>query len=199
MRRERRPVKGGWRIRLCAVSLLWLAACQAADPPDNRGPVPSAAGAPTPLTATGWGPLRIGMTRDEVVAAAGEDANPQAVGGPVPEACDEFRPMRAPAGLLVMVEQGRLTRISLGAGSTVKTGEGFGVGDPASAIEAAYGARAVTSPHKYVPAPAEYITVWMNAPSGPDARGIVYEIGPDGRVDHVHAGSPSIRYVEGCL
>src|SRR3970040_816280 len=31
------------------------------------------------LTPDGWGPLRIGMSRAEVVAAAGEDANPDAV------------------------------------------------------------------------------------------------------------------------
>src|SRR5690606_9967730 len=51
------------------------------------------------ITADGWGPLRIGMTRDEVVAAAGDDANPDAVGGPDPQRCDQFRPARAPAGL----------------------------------------------------------------------------------------------------
>ncbi|WP_158332143.1 hypothetical protein [Brevundimonas abyssalis] len=36
------------------------------------------------------------MTRAEVVAALGEDANPDAVGGPDPESCDQFRPERRP-------------------------------------------------------------------------------------------------------
>jgi hypothetical protein len=58
---------------------------------------------PDLITPDGWGPLRIGMSGAEVVAAAGEDANPDAVGGPDPERCDEFRPARAPAGILVMV------------------------------------------------------------------------------------------------
>src|SRR5690606_14165403 len=45
------------------------------------GPAASPSGARTPLlTEEGWGPIRIGMTRAEVVAAAGEDANPDAVG-----------------------------------------------------------------------------------------------------------------------
>lgn len=154
---------------------------------------------PAPLTALGWGPIRVGMTRAEVVAAAGEDANPGAVGGPEPEACDQFRPERAPEGMLVMIERDRLTRITLSAGSIIKTERGFGVGDPAAQIEEAYGAAAVSSPHKYSPAPAEYITVWMTPPGGPDARGLVYEIGTDGRVAHVHAGGLSIQYVEGCL
>jgi hypothetical protein len=139
------------------------------------------------------------MTRAEVVAAAGEDAHPEAVGGPDPETCDEFRPERAPEGMIVMVERGRLTRISLGAGSEVRTDRGFGVGATAAAVRDAYGDRAVASPHQYQPAPAEYVTVWETAPPGPNARGIVYEIGADGRVARVHAGGASIQYVEGCV
>jgi hypothetical protein len=139
------------------------------------------------------------MTLEEVVAASGEDANPDAVGGPEPEQCDEFRPSRVPEGMLLMMEQGRLTRVSLSEGSDVRTEEGFGVGDAASAVKAAYGSEAEVTPHKYSPAPAEYITVWRTDPSGADARGIVYEVGSDGRVAHMHAGGPSIQYVEGCL
>jgi hypothetical protein len=139
------------------------------------------------------------MTRAEVVAAAGEDANPDAVGGPGPEVCDEFRPERAPEGMRVMIERGRLTRITLSAGTAVRTERGFGVGDPAAPIEQAYGTAAVVTPHAYLSAPAGYITMWKTAPDGPGARGLVYEIGSEGRVVHVHAGSSSIRYVEGCL
>src|SRR5687768_12819211 len=50
---------------------------------------------PLVITPDGWGPLRIGMSRTEVVAAAGEDANPDAVGGPDSSSCDEFRPAGA--------------------------------------------------------------------------------------------------------
>ncbi len=151
------------------------------------------------LTANGWGDLRIGMTRAQVVAAAGEDGNPNAVGGPEPDQCDQFRPTRAPAGMLVMIEQGRLTRITVSRSAQVKTDRGFRVGDSASAIKAAYGSDAEVTPHKYEDAPAEYITVWTTKPPAPAARGIVYEIGGEGRVQHIHAGSASIQYVEGCL
>lgn len=173
-----------------------------ADPPvDTAGGAagdPVAGGTP-PLTAQGWGPIRIGMSRAEVVAAVGEDANPGAVGGPEPEACDEFHPESAPAGLRVMIEQGRLTRITLSRDAEVRTPEGFGLGSPADSVEAAYGTRVTRTPHKYEEAPSAYLTVWEVAPPDPDARGIVYEIGSDGRVQHVHAGSSSIQYVEGCL
>lgn len=219
----------GWRRSLLPVAAaLSIASCQPAEDPAAdavgapTGDVPASgvatitdtseatadgpAGDPAarpdesvPLTADGWGPLRIGMTRAEVFAAAGEDADPTAVGGPEPDQCEELRPSRAPERMLVMIERGRLTRISLLSRSAVKTGEGFGVGDAAAEVVAGYGERAEVGPHKYSPAPAVYITVWRTDPSSPDARGIVYEVGRDGRVSHIHAGGPSIRYVEGCL
>lgn len=193
-----------------------LAACQPAGTPESEQvapessdarPAPSEPRAPAPaapdsaghLTGDGWGPLRIGMTRDEVVAALGEDANPDAVGGPDPEKCDEFRPERAPAGMIVMILEGRLARISLVGGSSVTTAEGLGVGDEAAAVRAEYGDAAIVAPHHYVPDPAQYITVRMAGSTSADARGIRYEIGRDGRVTHVHAGGPAIEYVEGCL
>src|SRR5690606_13303693 len=132
-------------------------------------------------------------------AAAGEDANPGAVGGPEPEQCDQFRPTGAPEGMLAMIENGLLTRISISRDAGVLTTEGFGIGAPAESVAAAYGERAVISPHKYLAAPGAYITVWETAPGQGEARGIVYEIGLDGRVQHVHAGASSIQYVEGCL
>lgn len=129
----------------------------------------------------------------------GEDANPTAVGGPDPEQCDQFRPERAPEGLLVMLEQGRLTRISVSAGSGVATEGGITAGDSASAVTSHFASRAVSTLHKYWPAPAEYLTVWTVEPPDANAKGVVYEIGEDGRIVHIHAGSASIQYVEGCL
>lgn len=188
------------RAEVMAAALVGLAACQPAPhaPGDGEGEAAEAV-APNALTANGWGPLRIGMSRAQVVAAAGEDRHPEAVGGPDPDECDEFRPSRAPDGMIVMVERGRLTRISLVAGSDVRTEDGFAVGDPAPAIKAAYGASAVVRPHKYLPAPAEYIIVRRADDSGDNARGLVYETGVDRRVTHIRAGGPSIEYVEGCL
>lgn len=198
---------------LCLTIVLALAACGAPDPEASQREAPAspppARSAALPvadsnaLTAQGWGPLRIGMTRAEIEAALGPDANPEAVGGPDPESCDIFRPARAPEGLMVMVERGVLTSLWLDRGATLKTDRGFGVGDEAAAVKAAYGASARISPHKYSAAPAEYITVWSEA-GGPGyvqdatARGISYHVGTDGRVEHVAVGGPSIQYVEGC-
>ncbi len=196
------------RRLLLTSAVFALAACGA----ENGGP-PEAAPQPTPppaatsttprLTAEGWGPLRIGMTRAEVVAALGDDANPEAVGGPDPASCDEFRPERAPEAMLVMIERDRLTRISLVRPSDVTTDRGHGVGDPGDGIAAAYGADAAREPHKYEPAPAGYITVWSRGGGAgyvedPNARGLVFEVGQDGAVKAIRAGGPSIQYVEGC-
>ena len=157
------------------------------------------------LTSESWGPLRIGMTRDEVIAAVGGPADPDAMGGPEPELCDEFPPARAPAGLFVMIENGILASISLGEGSTIETPEGLSVGDSADAVRAAYGDRLEVFPHHYLGLPAEYLTVWTtgditeNGTSDSDARGIRYETNEDRNIELIHAGGPSIQYVEGCL
>ena len=136
---------------------------------------------------------------EEVVAAAGEDANPGAVGGPDPAACDELRPEGAPAGMLLMLERDTLTRITLMRESQVKTPAGLGLGDSAAVVERRYGSAAEVTPHKYVEAPASYITVWSSGPETARPRGLVYEVGREGIVTHVRAGGPSIQYVEGCL
>jgi len=201
------------RFALFAASLLALAACgggEPAAPAPAADPAPVAeAPAPTPaateaLTSQGWGPVKIGMTKAEVIAALGPDANPDAVGGPDPDSCEEFRPANAPEGLFVMIEAGKVARLSIIEMATVKTDKGIGLGDTADAVKAAYGASAVATPHKYQDKPAEYITVWDGGPRKEDyvqdetARGLVYEIDGTGKVGMIHAGGPAIQYVEGC-
>lgn len=188
------------RVYAMLVLVTMLASCRADQPGSSSG---SARFETEPtavlLTPDGWGPLRIGMSRAEVVAAAGDDANPDAVGGPDPERCDEFRPSNAPAGILVMVESGILTRISVSRNSEIKTPEGFRVGDLGSSVLAEFGSRARVDPHQYWEPPAKYITVWQQASAEADRRGMRYEIDVAGEIVHLRAGGPSIEYVEGCV
>jgi hypothetical protein len=153
---------------------------------------------PLLLTPDGWGPLRIGMSRAQVVAAAGEDAHPDAVGGPDPEQCDEFRPRNAPDGVLVMIQNGFLTRISVSRNTDISTPAGFSVGDSGDAVVEEYGARAIVDPHEYQEPPARYITVWSQPDAQAERRGIRYETNADGNVAFLRGGGPSIEYVEGC-
>ncbi|MBF0664690.1 MAG: hypothetical protein IR159_03965 [Brevundimonas sp.] len=197
-------------IALGSAATLALAACGAPPPEPADAPVEPAAptspmepgqpvSAAMKLTAQGYGPLRIGMTVGEIEAAMGPDAAPEAVGGPDPASCDMFRPAQAPEGLLVMVENGVLTSVWVSRNAAVETDRALNVGDTAAEVKRVYGDAAQVEPHKYVPAPAEYITVWTTSDrQGPAARGLTYEIGPDGRVESIAGGGPSIRYVEGC-
>ncbi|CAN5468518.1 hypothetical protein BH10PSE1_BH10PSE1_16450 [soil metagenome] len=198
---------------VASLAVLALAACNKPEPaaPEAPATAPVAtAPAESPptvdanaLTAEGLGPLKIGMTLAEVVAASGADSQPNAVGGADPAACDEFHPARAPEGVTVMIEQGVLTRISLIRDAAIKTDRGFGVGSQGTAIKAAYGGGVIAQPAKYDPAPAEDLFVWARGGStsyvtDATARGVRYEVGTDGLVKAVRAGGPSIQLVEGC-
>lgn len=194
---------------LALLAALLLAACgsetQTPVAPVAEAPAPAATPAPTSdaLTATGWGPLRIGMSRAEVIAAAGDTKTPHATGIPGSD-CLEFQPAQAPDGLWVMIESDRLTRITIGDLSTVKDASGLGLGDTAAKVKETHGGQVQVSPHKYQDAPAEYIAVWQGGPRAEpfvedaDARGLIYEIDGTGTVGAIHAGGPSIQYVEGC-
>jgi len=195
------------RLLATAAIAALLAACgQPAPPPATTEPPATTAPAtdPNDITSNGWNTLRVGMTRAEVTTAVGA-GNPNAVGGPDPQACDLFHPANAPEGMLVMIQQDVLTSITLRNNTTLRTDRGFGVGSTAAEIKAAYGASALSEPHKYVEG-AEYITVWsVGGPTAstpfvedPNARAIRYETNAQGLVTAVHAGGPSIQNVEGC-
>lgn len=197
---------------LSSIGLLTLAACNApetAKTPEGKAPeaaapvvASDAASAPV-LTPQSYGPLKIGMTQAEVDAAVGPP--PANAADAEPSECRQYHPPRAPEGLLVMMEKGVLTRLSAIKGSTVKTEDGVGVGYDAEQLKATYGAAARVTPHKYQDAPAAYVTTWPGTRhllgsyvTDPAARGLVFEIGQDGKVAFIHAGGPSIQYVEGC-
>ena len=197
------------RLLATAAIAALLAACgQQATTPAPTAEITTPAPAPidaNAITAEGWNTLRVGMTRAEVTAAVGATATPNAVGGLAPQACDLFHPANAPEGMLVMIQRDVLTSITLRSNTNLRTDRGFGVGSTAAEIKTAYGASAVSEPHKYVEG-AEYITIWsVGGPTAttpfvedPNARGVRYETNAQGIVTAVHAGGPSIQNVEGC-
>ena len=155
-----------------------------AAPPPARAEAPAAANV---LTLEGLGALRIGRA---VPAGSGWAERGAQIS-------DECRIVGSPdfPGVYAIVEGGRVRRITVGQRSDVKLAEGIGVGAAAAEVRAALpGFR--EAPHEYVDPPAKYLTA-PNAPGGDPA--LRFEIGADGRVSLVHAGTmPVLSYVEGC-
>jgi hypothetical protein len=94
-------------------------------------------------------------------------------------------------GIYAMVNDEEVRRISVGRDSPVKLVEGIGPGSSEKAVLKAFpGFEA--SPHKYVAAPAKYLTQPGNDPR------LRFEI-EGGKVSVMHVGlMPELGYVEGC-
>ena len=139
------------------------------------------------LTLEGLGPLRIGQA---VPARSGWAER----GAQISDTCRTISSPDFP-GVYGIVEGGKVRRITVGQRSEVKLVEGIGVGAAEAEVRAAF-AGLREEPHKYVDAPAKYLTAPNAAGGDPALR---FEIGEDGNVSLIHVGtSPVLGYVEGC-
>ena len=200
-------VEGGiiQRFTLTALALALLAGCSsgtvdenAVRAPENAAqnsvvPSPSASPAPMPTGSTkvlgleGLGDLRIG-------APVPEGSSWAERGAQASDACHIVTSPLYP-GVNAIVTGGKVRRITLGQRSDVKLAEGIGVGAREADVQKWF-AGFRTEPHKYVSAPAKYLTA-PNAASGDPA--LRFEIGADEKVSMIHVGAmPELAYVEGC-
>lgn len=151
------------------------------------------------LTPQGLGPLRIGALIDEAAGAlAAFGASAGTLTLPVRTASGStcaYVPWRGgPSGVRVMVVDERVARFDVDSGA-VATTEGIRVGDTEARVRAAYGARLVESPHKYVPG-GRYLAV--PSADGNPTRRVIFETNGT-RVTRYRAGMrPAVDYVEGC-
>ena len=152
----------------------------------------TAAAGPPALTPDGWGPVRIGMSRAEVEKALEVELE----GEPLEDefSCIEMVAKGPDQGVWFMFEEYRLSRISIGSPSKVKTPRGIGIGTNADEVRRAYGRRREAEAHYYEDFPSEYLTYW----TVPGKRGVRFETDSQRRVQTIHAGTDAIRYVEGC-
>lgn len=144
------------------------------------------------LTPAGLGPVRIGMTRDQVASALGTaltDASAVEIGEDCGEASTSLLP-----GTWFMFEKGELTRVSLHSPSALTTPRGVAPGVSEAEVRTAYPTGLTASPHEYEAPPAKYLTFWTTV----RRTGVRFEINHKGSVEAVHAGTRSIEYVEGC-
>jgi hypothetical protein len=150
----------------------------------------SPASRPPDMTVTeyGIGPIRAGMTVAQANAAIGGGfAAPK--GGT--SGCTYAVLTKAPRGLWVMLQDGRVARVEVRSGS-IATSTGARIGDSEARIKQLYPGVAIT-PHKYV-AGGHYLTVTGSDP----ANRIVFET--DGsKVTTFRSGqTPEVENVEGC-
>jgi hypothetical protein len=139
------------------------------------------------LTPAGLGALRIG----QAVPAGSKWAER---GAQIPGGCTTISSPDFP-GAHAIVEEGRVRRVTVGGGSDAKLAEGIGAGATEAQVRAAFPGF-VEEPHKYVAAPAKYLTAPGAERGGPALR---FEIGADRKVSLIHAGTmPVLGYVEGC-
>jgi hypothetical protein len=178
-------------VRRAALALLiGLAACQY-DPPSQGA---RASSVPA-LEVTGYGPMHIGMTLAEARQVSGQPLNAEALEPNEPGACSE-QEYRTTDGdtLYLMFEGDKITRISASDRAThTRTAQNVGVGSTDAEVRAAY-QNVVEQGAHYSPPPAHNLIVW----TVPDQSGLLFEVNERGVVTSVHAGGPSILYMEGC-
>jgi hypothetical protein len=141
---------------------------------------------PTILTLAGLGRLRIG---EPVPADSGWSKSEVQLS----DECVTFG-SNDQSNAYAMSDGKVIARITVSAGSGVKTQKGIGIDASDAEVRAAYPG-IVAEPHKYIDAPGRYLT-WIPQADGPGLR---FEIGTDGKVSMIHAGlMPWLGYVEGC-
>lgn len=156
------------------------------------------AAAPTPsydwkLTPAGWGPVRIGMNRDQVEKALKIELLGDAFDNQ--GSCIELFPHSEELkGTFFMFLDGKLSRISVVSAGKIATPRGIQVGSTAEDVRAAYGEKLLAEPHHYLDLPAEYLTYWLK----PAKSGVRFETDPERKVQTIHAGTESIELIEGC-
>jgi hypothetical protein len=189
------------RGAMAGLALLALAACggsDARDPgadstavalPDARPPGDSASSSAWQLSASGIGPVRVGMTVAEAALALHDAETP-----PATEECAYVGLSGLPAGVSLMTEAGRIVRVDVDDSSAVATAEGARVGATEAVVLALYpGAR--VEPHKYED--GHYLVVIPGAPADTLHR-LVFETAR-GVVTRFRGGlAPAVEYVEGC-
>lgn len=185
-------------------------AAAATVPKAISSPSPSPSASPTPtaeadctgakcrvMTPFGWGGIEAGVTVDSAQHATGlklrDDGHYTDAGD---GSCLAYKVVGGPENLRMLVEGGVVTTVEVYAdqGQPVfRTDRGVKLGDPESAVRAAYKSLKQL-PDIYSEPPDKKLFYYE--PGG--ERGIKFDIN-GGKVSGISVGTTSIEYVEGCL
>jgi hypothetical protein len=162
-------------------------------------------GAPSPaadehvLTSRGLGRVHVGMKLRQAEIALGANLR---IDGPTSESCGMAeRADGRDAGVLYMLEDGRITRVDVyppksksQLGPRVVTAAGLGLGSTESAVRRAYGSALKIEAHPYDER-GHYLKIY----DAGKQSGIIFETDGE-RVTSFRAGKyPALGYIEGCL
>jgi len=172
---------GDGEVKLASAFAVFLAVASSAQTPSWK------------LTPSGWGPARIGMSRAQLTKALHVELEGEAFDNE--GSCMELYAVDdALPGLLFMLIDGKLSRITVTDPSKIATPRGIGVGATANDVRKAYGAGLKSEVHHYDGEPAEYLTFWLK----PEKSGVRFETDTSRHVQQIHAGNDTIQYIEGC-
>jgi hypothetical protein len=151
---------------------------------------------PTPsdtwtVTPSGIGPIRVGMSLDDLRRVAGDVTGPGGAGA----SCAYVHPSSAPRGVSVMLAKGKVTRVDVDSAG-VKSDAGISVGDSVARVNEAYSGLVTVTPHKYVQG-GQVLAVKPSSPQDSTFR-IVFEA-EGGRIARFRSGRvPEVEWVERC-
>jgi hypothetical protein len=181
--------------RIFLVALICSAtgcAVKTENPADTSVAAPETAIPSIAVAPNAYGPLRVGMTVAQAANTLGGGfAAPAGYSG----GCGYAVLVKAPAGLAVMLQDGRIARFEVRSGE-IPTAAGARIGDSESRIKSLYGTALAVTPHKYVQG-GHYLIVTPPAQADSGFR-TIFET--DGRkVTEFRAGkSPEVDQVERC-
>lgn len=146
------------------------------------------------LTPSGWGPVHISMTREQVQKTLKVELEGEAFDNE--DSCIELSGANnALPGFYFTFMDGRLSRISIRTPSTATTPRDIGIGATADDVRKAYGPALKAEPHHYKGEPAEYLTYWLR----PNRDGVRFDTDTNRRVQAIHVGDGDIQAGEGCI
>jgi hypothetical protein len=153
--------------------------------------IASSAFAAPPLTAQGWGKLRIGMRERDAVRLFHLRV-PRSLGADSFDCRQDEMPSQE--GMAVMAQRGIITRITIAAPSQLLTDRHLGLSSTEADVKRAYGKALRIETTPYEAEPAHEMTFW----SVPGKRGVRYDTNIAGSVEAIYVGASAIELIEGC-